>query len=96
MNTKLKSWLLQLLQSPRRFPVELALGLVFFVIAVCDTRGIVWHQAQGQAGWGVNGDVLWLFAPLLAIAVLAWLCVKLEASGVFDAIRSAVSARSVP
>ena len=67
MNTKLKSWLLQLLQSPRRFPVELALGLVFFVIAVCDTRGIVWHQAQGQAGWGVNGDVLWLFAPLLVL-----------------------------
>ena len=32
----------------------------------------------------------WLFGPLLAIVALAWLCVRLEASGAFDAIRSAV------
>jgi hypothetical protein len=30
MNTKLKTLLQQLLQSPRRFPIELALGVVFF------------------------------------------------------------------
>ena len=34
--------------------------------------------------------VQWLFAPLLAIVALAWLCVRLEASGAFDAICSAV------
>ena len=32
----------------------------------------------------------WLFAPLLAIVALAWLCVRLEVAGAFDAIRSAV------
>jgi hypothetical protein len=30
MNTKLKTLLQQLLQSPRRFSIELALGVVFF------------------------------------------------------------------
>jgi len=34
--------------------------------------------------------VQWLFAPLLAIVALAWLCVRLEVAGAFDAIRSAV------
>ena len=38
MSTKLKSLLQQLLQSPRRFPVELALGVVFFIIAVWDSE----------------------------------------------------------
>lgn len=33
MNAKLKSLLQQLLQSPRRFPVEFVLGVVFFIIA---------------------------------------------------------------
>jgi hypothetical protein len=32
----------------------------------------------------------WLFGPLLAIVALAWLCVRLEASGAFDVICSAV------
>ena len=32
----------------------------------------------------------WFFGPLLAIVALAWLCVRLEASGAFDAICSAV------
>ena len=34
--------------------------------------------------------VQWLFAPLLAVAVLAWLCLRIEASGTFDAIRDSV------
>ena len=32
----------------------------------------------------------WLFAPLLAVVVLAWLCVRLEAAGAFGMICSAV------
>ena len=31
MNRKLKSLMQQLLQSPRRFPFEFALGIVFFI-----------------------------------------------------------------
>ncbi len=34
--------------------------------------------------------VQWLFAPLLAIVALAWMCIRLEASGTFDAICSTV------
>ena len=34
--------------------------------------------------------VQWLFVPLLAFAVFAWLCLKIEALGVFETIRSAV------
>ena len=32
----------------------------------------------------------WFFGPLLAVVALAWLCVRLEAAGAFDAICSAV------
>ena len=34
--------------------------------------------------------VQWVFVPLLAFAVFAWLCLKIESSGVFETIRSAV------
>jgi len=53
MNTKLKTLWQQLLQSPRRFPVETALGIAFFIFAVWDNT--------------FNGDILWLFVPLIAL-----------------------------
>ena len=43
----------------------------------------------------IKAAVQWLFAPLLALAALAWLCIRLEALGVFAAIRSAVRRMSV-
>ena len=67
MNTKLKTLLLQLLQSPRRFSIELALGVVFFVIAVWDSESSAWNETKGQMESSVNGDVLWLFVPLMAL-----------------------------
>ena len=54
MNTKLKALWQQLLQSPRRFPVETALGVAFFIIAVWDNT--------------FNSDILWLFVPLVALS----------------------------
>ena len=42
----------------------------------------------------IKAAVQWLFAPLLAIAVLAWLCVRLEAVGAFDAIARKQNARN--
>jgi len=58
MNTKLK-WLWQLLlQSPRRFPIELALGVAFFVIAVCDAETAVWDDKVARMVSAVNGDML--------------------------------------
>ena len=67
MNTKLK-WLWQLLlQSPRRFPIELALGVAFFVIAVCDTETAVWDDKVARMVSAVNGDILSFFVPLMAL-----------------------------
>ncbi len=43
----------------------------------------------------IKTAVQWLFAPLLAIVALAWLCVHLEALGTFDAIRDSVRRMSV-
>ena len=37
----------------------------------------------------------WLFAPLLALVALAWLCLRLKAAGTFDAIRDSVRKMSV-
>ena len=68
MNTKLKSMLQQLLQSPRRFPVEFALGIVFFVIAVWDSESSTGNEASARMESAVNGDILWFFVPLVALS----------------------------
>ena len=67
MNTKLKTLLLQLLQSPRRFPVEFALGVVFFIIAVWDSETSTWNETSARMESAVNGDILWFFVPLMAL-----------------------------
>ena len=68
MNTKIKKILQQLLQSPRRFPVELALGVVFFIIAVWDIETHVWDEKTVEYVSAVNGDILWFFVPLMALS----------------------------
>ncbi|MBP3775857.1 MAG: DUF4153 domain-containing protein [Prevotella sp.] len=67
MITKLKSLLQQMLQSPRRFPVEMALGVVFFVIAVWDSETHEWNEETAQFESAVNGDILWFFVPLMVL-----------------------------
>lgn len=67
MNKKLKSLMQQLLQSPRRFPFEFALGIVFFIIAVWDNETNHYNEALKQWESDVNGDILWLFAPLMVL-----------------------------
>ena len=67
MNAKLKSLLQQLLQSPRRFPVEFVLGVVFFIIAVWDTETCEWNEKALQFESEVNGDILYFFVPLMAL-----------------------------
>ena len=67
MNTKLKSLWQLLLQSPRRFPVELALGVAFFIIAVWDSETREWSEKALQYESAVNGDILWFFVPLMAL-----------------------------
>ena len=64
---RLKVIIQQLLQSPRRFPVELALGVAFFIIAVWDSETSAWNETKSQVVSSVNGDILWLFVPLMAL-----------------------------
>ena len=66
MNAKLKSLLQQLLLSPRRFPVEMALGLSFFAIAAwySETRFVDNNLLEK---W-LNADILWLFVPLVSLS----------------------------
>ena len=67
MNSKLKTIWQQLLQSPRRFPVELALGVAFFIIAFCNSETLEWSEKTAQMESAVNDDILWLFVPLMAL-----------------------------
>ena len=67
MNTKVKTMLQQLLQSPRRFPVELALGVAFFIIAAWDSETHVWDDKTAEYVSAVNSDILWFFVPLMAL-----------------------------
>ena len=67
MNRKLKSLMQQLLQSPRRFPVEFALGIVFFVIAVWDSESSTWNETTARMESVVNSDILWFFVPLMVL-----------------------------
>ena len=67
MSTKLKSLLQQLLLSPRRFPVELALGIAFFIISVWDIETSEWSETTTRYESAVNGDILYFFVPLMAL-----------------------------
>ena len=66
MKTKLKTLLQQLLRSPREFPVELAMGVAFFIITVWKTESLEWNGGV-QTGSMVNDDILWFFVPLIAL-----------------------------
>ena len=64
---KLKNLLQQLSDSPRRFPVEAALGFVFFLIAFFSQESSLWRDLVGS-GHKVNDDILVLFVPLLTLS----------------------------
>lgn len=66
MKTKLKTLWQQLLRSPREFPVELAMGVAFFIITVWKTESLKWNGGV-QTGSMVNDDILWFFVPLIAL-----------------------------
>lgn len=66
MSTGLKTLWQQLLRSPRQFPVEMALGVAFFIIAVWHTESLNWDENM-QVKSAVNDDILSLFGPLVAL-----------------------------
>ena len=57
-----------LLQSPRRFPVEAALGVAFFIIGVWDSETSAWNEVTRRIDSSINGDILWLFVPLVVLS----------------------------
>ena len=60
MNTKFKSLFQQILRSPQRFPVEAALGVVFFFIAALNSGSQDWTD--------VNEDIRLFFVPLVTLS----------------------------
>jgi len=65
MKAKIKSFLQQMLRSPKEFPVETAMGFAFFIIAVWHLESRKW--VGGNAVSDVNEDILFLFVPLMVL-----------------------------
>ena len=57
----------ELLRCPKELPVETALCITFFCIAVCDTATSHWDKISGRTLSAVNGDILWFFVPLFVL-----------------------------
>ena len=57
----------ELLRCPKELPVETALCVTFFIIAVWDTSLKRWDGDTGEWISPVNGDILWLFPPLFIL-----------------------------
>ena len=67
MNSKFKSFMQQLLRSPREFPVETLMGVIFFFIALWHMENRVWNDVLGRLVSGVNEDILAFFVPLIVL-----------------------------
>ena len=67
MNSKFKSFVQQLLRSPREFPIETVMGIIFFFIALWHLENRVWNKAVGDFVSGVNVDILAFFVPLIVL-----------------------------
>ena len=67
MKTKIKNILKQLLRSPLEFPVEAAMGFLFFCISAWHTSHAELNTHTGQMESFVNVDILWLFVPLFVL-----------------------------
>lgn len=64
MKDKLKALWQQLLQSPRRFPVETALGVVFFILA----EVVKYGSDDWMHEHGLNTEILFMFVPLVCLS----------------------------
>lgn len=68
MKTKFKEMFKLLLVSPKKFPVEFALGLTFFIIAVLSHAVSYWDSDLHTAVCGVSDTVLPFFMPLTVLS----------------------------
>ena len=64
LKIKVKTMAQQLLRSPREFPVEAAMGVVFFLIAALHTSSSQWAEKVADY---LQDDVLVLFVPLIVL-----------------------------
>ena len=67
MKTRIKDVVKQVLRSPQEFPIETAMGFIFFCISAWHTSHSEWNDTTGELASGVNVDILWLFVPLLVL-----------------------------
>ena len=66
-STKLRQTLLQLLRSPKNFPVELFIGIVFFAMSVCMNEHCTWTLFGHTFEWDKHSDIIPWFIPLFAL-----------------------------
>ena len=64
LKIKVKTMAQQLLRSPREFPIEAAMGVVFFLIAALHTSSSQWAEKVADY---LQDDVLVLFVPLIVL-----------------------------
>lgn len=64
---KLKQTLLQLLRSPKNFPAEMFMGIVFFVMSVCMNEHSTWTLFGHTIEWDKYSTIIPWFIPLLAL-----------------------------
>ena len=62
MKAKINVFLQQMLRSPKEFPVEMVMGICFFIIAVINTE----HRLRFATD-GVDAEILSLFVPLTVL-----------------------------
>ena len=67
LKSKLKQTLQQLLRSPKNFPVELFLGIVFFVMTVCMNEHCTWTLFGHAFEWDKHSDIIPWFIPLFSL-----------------------------
>lgn len=64
---KLKQTLLQLLRSPKNFPAEMFMGIVFFVITICMNEHSTWTLFGQTIEWDKHSTIIPWFIPLFSL-----------------------------
>ena len=64
---KLKQTLQQLLRSPKNFPAEMFMGIVFFVMSVCMNEHSTWTLFGQTIEWDKHSTIIPWFIPLFSL-----------------------------
>ena len=67
MKLRIKNIFRLFVNSPREFPVEAAMGFMFFCISAWHTSHVKWNDQISEMTSGVNIDIVFLFVPLMVL-----------------------------